>query len=72
MESEAGLQEVTRKLLRQFDEILDEGSSGLSELKQMAAVLKDIRDIQKEVPTKETAEGGFRVVLEGEVAQFGG
>ena len=72
MESEAGLQEVTRKLLRQIDGILDEGNSGLSELKQVAAVLKDIRDIQKEVSTKETAEGSFRVVLEGEVARFGG
>ena len=41
-------------------------------LKQVAAVLKDVRDIQKETVPKEVTDGGIRVVLEGEVADFGG
>ena len=51
--------------------MLDEGKAGLSELKQVAAVLKDVRDIQKETASKEVAEGSIRVILEGEVAAFG-
>ena len=56
----------------EVEAVLDEGKAGLSELKQVAAVLKDVRDIQKETAPKEISEGGIRVVLEGEVASFGG
>lgn len=66
---ETGLQAVTRKLLEQVKAIVDEGSSGLSELKQAAAVLKDIRDLQKDI--KDPGETGIRVVLEGELSRYG-
>lgn len=72
MEEGTKLQSVTVKLLSQVEAVLDEGKPGLSELKQVAAVLKDIRDIQKETVAKETSEGGIRVILEGEVARYGG
>ena len=71
MEEGSRLQEVTLKLLSQVEAVLDEGSAGLSELKQVAAVLKDVRDIQKEAAPA-SAGGGIRGVLEGEVAAFGG
>ena len=51
---------------------MEAGLAILSELKQVAAILKDVRDIQKETASKEVTEGGIRVVLEGEVAHFGG
>ena len=60
------------KLLAQVEAVLDEGNAGLSELKQVAAILKDVRDIQKEGASKEVTGGGIRVLLEGEVAQYGG
>lgn len=69
MEEGSKLQTVTGKLLSQVESVLDEGKAGLSELKQVAAVLKDVRDIQKE--TGQSVDGGIRVVLEGEVAGFG-
>lgn len=72
MEEQTKLQAVTGKLLTQVEAVLDEGKAGLSELKQVAAVLKDIRDIQKEAVSRDTPEGGIRVVLEGEVAHYGG
>ena len=72
MEEGSKLQEVTVKLLSQVETVLDEGKAGLSELKQVAAVLKDVRDIQKETAAKEVTDGAIRVVLEGEVAAFGG
>ena len=72
MEEGTKLQIVTGKLLCQVEAVLDEGKAGLSELKQVAAVLKDIRDIQKETAAKEVSEGGIRVILEGEVARYGG
>lgn len=72
MEEGSKLQAVTVKLLSQVEGVLDEGKAGLSELKQVAAILKDVRDIQKESPSKEVTEGGIRVVLEGEVARYGG
>ena len=72
MEEGSKLQEVTVKLLSQVETVLDEGKAGLSELKQVAAVLKDVRDIQKETVAKEVSDGAIRVVLEGEVASYGG
>ena len=72
MEEGSKLQNVTDKLLSQVESVLDEGKAGLSELKQVAAVLKDVRDIQKETAAKEVSDGAIRVVLEGEVAAFGG
>ena len=60
------------KLLAQVETVLDEGNAGLSELKQVAAILKDVRDIQKEGASKEGTGGGIRVLREGEVAQYGG
>ena len=72
MEEGSKLQTVTGKLLAQVEAVLDEGKAGLSDLKQVAAVLKDVRDIQKETLSKEVTEGGIRVVLEGEVADYGG
>lgn len=71
VEEMTNLQGVTRKLLRQVEAVLDEGEAGLSELKQVAAVLKDIRDVQKEAAPKEPVAAGLRVILEGEVAEFG-
>ena len=71
MEEGSKLQMVTGKLLSQVEAVLEEGSAGLSELKQVAAILKDIRDVHKETASKETSEGGVRVVLEGEVAHYG-
>ena len=70
MEESSKLQAVTGKLLSQVESVLDEGKAGLSELKQVAAVLKDIRDVQKEAAPKEPVEGEIRVVLEGEVASY--
>ena len=72
MEEGSKLQTVTGKLLSQVEAVLDEGKAGLSELKQVAAVLKDVRDIQKETAPKETSDSGIRVILEGEVADYGG
>ena len=72
LEEGSKLQEVTMKLLAQVEAVLDEGNAGLSELKQVAAILKDVRDIQKEGASKEVTGGGIRVLLEGEVAQYGG
>ena len=72
MEECSKLQEVTVKLLTQVEAVLDEGTAGLSELKQVAAILKDVRDIQKESAAKEVTGSGIRVILEGEVAQYGG
>ncbi len=72
MEESGRLQQVTLKLLDQVEEVLDAGGAGLSELKQVAAVLKDVRDIQKEAGTAQGSGGGFRVILEGEVAGYGG
>ena len=72
MEEGSKLQTVTGKLLSQVEAVLDEGKAGLSELKQVAAVLKDVRDIQKETAPKETSGSGIRVILEGEVAEYGG
>ena len=72
LEEGSKLQEVTMKLLAQVETVLDEGNAGLSELKQVAAILKDVRDIQKEGASKEVTGGGIRVLLEGEVAQYGG
>lgn len=72
MEEGSKLQAVTLKLLSQVETVLDEGKAGLSELKHVAAILKDVRDIQKETASREISEGGIRVVLEGEVAQYGG
>ena len=72
MEEGSKLQTVTLKLLSQVETVLDEGKAGLSDLKQVAAVLKDVRDIQKETVPKEISDSGIRVVLEGEVAEFGG
>ena len=71
MEEGSKLQTVTGKLLSQVEAVLEEGSAGLSELKQVAAILKDIRDVHKETASKEVSEGGVRVALEGEVAQYG-
>ena len=71
LEEGSKLQEVTMKLLAQVETVLDEGNAGLSELKQVAAILKDVRDIQKEGASKEVTGGGIRVLLEGEVAQYG-
>ena len=71
MEEGSKLQTVTGKLLSQVEGVLDDGNAGLSELKQVAAILKDVRDVQKETaPQKETA--GIRVTLEGEVSGYGG
>lgn len=72
MEEGSKLQAVTVKLLSQVEGVLDEGKAGLPELKQVAAILKDVRDIQKEITSKEVTDGGVRVVLEGEVAHYGG
>ena len=72
MEEGSRLQEVTLKLLAQVETVLDEGTAGLSELKQVAAVLKDIRDIQKEASSVPSGGGSLRVILEGEVAAYGG
>ena len=72
MEEGSKLQAVTVKLLSQVEGVLDEGKTGLPELKQVAAILKDVRDIQKEITSKEVTDGGVRVVLEGEVAHYGG
>ncbi len=72
MEEKSELQGVTTKLLSQVEAVLEEGTAGLSELKQVAAILKDVKEIQKEAATRETTEGGIRVVLEGEVAHYGG
>ena len=72
MEEGSKLQMVTGKLLSQVEAVLEEGNAGLSELKQVAAILKDIRDVHKETASKEVSEGGLRVVLEGEVSQYGG
>lgn len=72
MEEGSKLQTVTGKLLSQVEGVLDDGNAGLSELKQVAAILKDVRDIQKETASKEVTEEGIRVVLEGEVAHYGG
>ena len=72
MEEGSKLQTVTGKLLSQVEAVLDEGKPGLAELKQVAAVLKDVRDIQKESASREVSEGGIRVVLEGEVETYGG
>ena len=65
------LQGVTCKLLRQVEAVLDEGGAGLSELKQVAAVLKDIRDVQKEAQPKDPVPEGIRVILEGKAAEYG-
>jgi hypothetical protein len=72
MEERSDLCTVTGKLLAQVEAVLDEGKAGLPELKQVAAILKDVRDVSKETAAKETADGCIRVVLEGEVAGFGG
>lgn len=72
MEEGSKLQAVTLKLLSQVEGMLDEGKAGVSELKNVAAILKDVKDIQKEVAAKEVSDGGVRVVLEGEVAHYGG
>lgn len=72
MEEGSKLQAVTLKLLSQVEGVLDEGKAGLSELKHVAAILKDVRDIQKEAAAKEGSEGGLRVTLEGDVAGYGG
>lgn len=72
MEEGSKLQAVTLKLLGQVENVLEEGTGGLSELKQVAAILKDVKDIQKETASKEVTDGGIRVVLEGEVDRFGG
>ncbi len=71
MENGSRLQVVTGKLLDRVEVVLDEGNPGLSDLKQMAAVLKDIRDVQKETAVKDTPEPSVRVILEGDVAQYG-
>lgn len=71
MEEGSKLQMVTGKLLSQVEAVLEEGSAGLSELKQVAAILKDIRDVHKEAASKEVSDAGVRVVLEGEVARYG-
>ena len=70
MQEGSRLQEVTMKLLSQVEAVLDGGGAGLSDLKQVAAVLKDVRDIQKEAAPV-SAGGGLRVILEGEVATYG-
>ena len=72
MEEGSKLQAVTEKLLAQVETVLDEGKAGLSDLKQVAAILKDVRDIRKETAAKEEKSESVRVVLEGEVAQYGG
>lgn len=72
MEEGSKLQAVTLKLLAQVEGMLDEGKPGVSELKNVAAILKDVKDIQKEVAAKEVGDGGVRVVLEGEVSCYGG
>ena len=72
MEEGSKLQAVALKLLDHVENVLDEGTGGLSELKQVAAILKDVKDIQKETASKEVTDGGLRVILEGEVAHFGG
>ena len=72
MEEGSKLQVVTGKLLSQVEAVLEEGNAGLSELKQVAAILKDIRDVHKEGASKEVTDGGVRVVLEGEVSHYGG
>ena len=72
MEESSKLQVVTGKLLSRVEAVLEEGNAGLSELKQVAAILKDIRDVHKEAVSREVSDGGIRVVLEGEVAHYGG
>ena len=72
MNEEKELQKVTRKLLLQVEAVLDEGRAELSALKQAAGILKDIRDIQRDAAPREEGEGGIRVILEGEVAGYGG
>lgn len=68
MEHKSRLQQVTDKLLERVEAVLDEGKPELSELKQLAAVLKDLRDVYKEAP--ESRDSTLRVVLEGEVAAY--
>ena len=70
MEEGKRLQVVTGKLLERVEAILEEDRVEVGVLKQVAAVLKDVRDIQKETAVP-VADGGIRVVLEGEVAGFG-
>ena len=69
---ENDLQGVTRKLLRRVEAVLDEGDPGLSDMKHIGAILKDIRDVQKEAQPKDTGPGELRVILEGSVAEYGG
>ena len=71
MEEGSRLQAVTGRLLDQVEAILDEGRVELGALKQVAAVLKDVRDIQKDTVAP-LADTGIRVILEGDVAGFGG
>ena len=71
MEEKTQLQIVLGKVLSRVEAVLDEDKVELAELKQVAAILKDLRDVHKESPAKEGADGGIRVVLEGEVASYG-
>ena len=72
MEEGSKLQAVTLRLLAQVEAVLEEGNADLSELKQVAAILKDVKEIRKDTAAKEESEDSIRVVLEGEVAHYGG
>jgi hypothetical protein len=72
MEEGSKLQAVTLRLLTQVEAVLEEGNADLSELKQVAAILKDVKEIRKDTAAKEESEDSIRVVLEGEVAHYGG
>ena len=72
MEEGSKLQAVTLRLLTQVEAVLEEGNADLSELKQVAAILKDVKEIRKDTAAKEESEDSVRVVLEGEVAHYGG
>lgn len=72
MQEPGKLQQVTAKLLQQVEEALELSGTDLSKLKQAAGVLKDIRDVQKELNPVEQGDGCIRVSLEGEVADYAG
>lgn len=70
MENVSELERVTEKLLRRVEALVDQGDQGPADLKQLAAIVKDLKDILKERTPKEAEDTGLKVVLEGEVAQY--
>ncbi len=72
VKTETPMNQVVEKLLRKIETILDEAETLDSQaVRQLTASLKDLKDIQQKETKDDRDTGSLRVILEGELEQYG-